>query len=94
MKEALGTIAYVAPEARLHVGTEPMETKKTPNVGVFSWDFMGGTGIEHDIFGIFKQQCGYSGIKQPQQGYDRDTMGRLPHCQTIGHFPSKSTHRG
>ena len=50
MKEALGTIAYVAPEARLHVGTEPMETKKTPNVGVFSWDFMGGTGIEHDIF--------------------------------------------
>jgi hypothetical protein len=41
MKEALGTIAYVAPEARLHVGTEAMETKKTPNVGVL---FMGFNG--------------------------------------------------
>lgn len=45
MKEALGTIAYVAPEARLHVGTEPMETKKNTKALVFfhgiSWEVLG-----------------------------------------------------
>jgi hypothetical protein len=68
MKEALGTIAYVAPEARLHVGTEAMETKKTPNVGVFSWDLMGGTGIEYDIMGYLSNNVAIVGIKTTTTG--------------------------
>lgn len=69
--------------------------KKVPNVGVFSWDLMGGTGIEYDIMGYLSNNVAIVGIKTTtQEGYDRDTIGRLAHCQTIGDFPSKSSHRG
>jgi hypothetical protein len=68
MKEALGTIAYVAPEARLHVGTEAMETKKHQMLVFYSWDLMGGTGIEYDIMGYLSNNVAIVGIKTTTTG--------------------------
>ena len=63
MKEALGTIAYVAPEARLHVDTELMEKRwhhrhHIPNVG----DVMGFTGRYWDMMGYRRNRMAIVGI--------------------------------